>query len=194
MVACLYFQMQVDLPVHQEQCGFFHLPSLQRVWSKLCQFWPLLHDQYHWIEHASTQHQRLQQSLRSISYFSPTTPLGPYMMGWNTITITITSMMGWNTRTRSPRIQHSLASVEEEAERRRCESNSCGIKNIFHFPLLFTIFLFPSYYPQILYFYTRRWSRLGLNMHTFMYLATVATTFLVVFYLMFYFILSDIPA
>ena len=102
--------------------------------------------------------------------------------------------MGWNTRTRSPRIQHSLASVEEEAERRRCERNSCGIKNIFHFPLLFTIFLFPSYYPQILYFCTRRWSRLGLNMHTFMYLATVATTFLVVFYLMFYFILSDIPA
>ena len=31
-------------------------------------------------------------------------------------------------------------------------------------------------------------------MHTFMYLATVATTSLVVFYLIFHFILSDIPA
>ena len=38
----------------------------------------------------------------------------------NMITRYLISMMGWNTRTRSPRIQHSLASVdEEEAARRR---------------------------------------------------------------------------
>ena len=42
--------------------------------------------------------------------------------------------------------------------------------------------------------YPRRWRRLGINMHTFIYLATVATTSFVVFYLIFYFILSDVPA
>ena len=66
----------------------------------------------------------------------------------NMITRYLISMMGWNTRTRSPRIQHSLASVdEEEAARRRWEklmkpSHACVLILSYHI-------LICSYIPHI---------------------------------------------
>jgi len=47
---------------------------------------------------------------------------------------------------------------------------------------------------QFILCHSRRWRSLGLNRLTFVYLALVITTSMVIFYLIFYFILSDIPA
>ena len=170
-------------------CPFGLSLLLTSVWSRCCQFYPLSHAHHDRVEHANTA--KLGQYVPSSqSPFSASSQKNLLSASQKNL------LSAWWDGTRE-REAPGFSTVWQVWMRMRPRGGG-GVKLIKppHALVLICsyILIWSCAHMPIYPSYPRRWRRLGINMHTFIYLATVATTSFVVFYLIFYFILSDVPA